>query len=89
MGKSNIGINTFIYPNQVTLLVNVNEGKPNFMPLGWISRANANPTLVAIGVGKAHHTPKGIIETKTFSINYPTVNMVEAAHYFGLVTGKM
>ena len=88
MGKINIGKNTFIYPNPVTLLGTMVEGNPNFMALGWISRANANPPLVAIGVGKVHHTPKGIMENKTFSINYPNADMVEVADYCGLVSGK-
>ena len=88
MGKINIGANTFIYPNPVTLLGTMIDGKPNFMALGWISRANANPPLVAIGVGKAHFTPKGIIEAKAFSINYPSVKMVEVVDYCGIVTGK-
>jgi len=88
MSKTNIGKNTFIYPNPVTLLGTIVDGKPNFMALGWISRANANPPLVAIGVGKAHYTPKGIIETKTFSINYPSVDMVEIADYCGIASGK-
>ena len=88
MAKINIGKNIFVYPNPVTLLGTVIEGKPNFMALGWISRANTNPPLIAIGVGKSHYTPKGIVETKTFSINYPSVDMVKEVDYCGLVTGK-
>ena len=57
------------------------------MALGWISRANANPPLLAIGAGEAHETAKAIIEIKTFSINHPSVDMVEEADYCGLVTG--
>lgn len=88
MSKVNIGQNTFIYPNPVTLLGTIINGKPNFMAVGWISRVNANPPLVAIGIGKTHHTPKGILENKTFSISYPNVDMVEVADYCGLVSGK-
>lgn len=86
--KVNIGKNTFVYPNPVTLLGTIVDGKPNFMALGWVSRANANPPLMVIGVGKTHYTPKGIIETKSFSINYPSVDMAEIADYCGIVSGK-
>ena len=88
MNKINIGPNTFVYPNPVTLLgVNV-ERRANFMALGWVSRVNANPPMLGIGVGKSHYTIKGILETRTFSVNFPGAHMAEATDYCGLVSGK-
>lgn len=88
MKKVSIGTDTFVYPNPVTLLGTTVEGKANFMALGWISRVNAKPPMLGVGVYKAHYTPKGIHETKTFSVNFPSVDMVEAVDYCGLVSGK-
>ena len=88
MKKVNIGTNTFVYPNPVTLLGTTVEGKANFMALGWISRVNAKPPMIGVGVYKVHYTPKGIHETKTFSVNFPGVDMVEAVDYCGLVSGR-
>ncbi len=88
METINIGANTFVYPNPVTLLGANVEGRANFMSLGWVSRVNANPPLVGVGVGKVHHTVRGILENKTFSINFPNADMVEATDYCGLVSGK-
>ena len=88
MEKINIGTNTFVYPNPVTLLGANVEGRANFMPLGWVSRVNAEPPYIGIGVNKAHHTMRGILENKTFSINFPDADMVEATDYCGLVSGK-
>lgn len=65
MEKINIGTNTFVYPNPVTLLGANVEGRANFMSLGWVSRVNAQPPLVGVGVGKVHHTVRGILENKT------------------------
>ncbi len=77
-----------MYPMPVTLLgVNVG-GRPNFMTLGWVSRVNANPPMIGCGVGKHHYTNKGILENKTFSINIPSVEMMEKTDYCGLVSGK-
>jgi flavin reductase (DIM6/NTAB) family NADH-FMN oxidoreductase RutF len=77
-----------MYPMPVTLLgVNVNS-VPNFMALGWVSRVNANPPMVGCGVGRHHYTNKGIQENRTFSINIPSVEMMEKADYCGLVSGK-
>ena len=88
MQKISAGQNVFIYPMPVTLLGTVVEGKPNFMALGWVSRVNANPPMIGCGVGKHHHTVKGILENSTFSVNIPTAAMVKDVDYCGIVSGK-
>ncbi|MCX9081559.1 MAG: flavin reductase [Candidatus Methanoperedens sp.] len=64
MEKINIGQNIFVYPNPVTLLGTHVEHRANFMPLGWVSRINADPPLMGVGVGKVHHTVQGIQKRK-------------------------
>jgi flavin reductase (DIM6/NTAB) family NADH-FMN oxidoreductase RutF len=88
MEKINIGSNTFIYPMSVTLLGSIVDGKPNFMPLGWVSRVNANPPMIAVGVNKKHYTNEAIRKNKSFSVNFPDVDMVKVTDYCGLVSGK-
>ena len=29
------------------------------MALGWVSRVNANPPMIGVGVHKSHYTPRG------------------------------
>lgn len=88
MGKISAGRNVFMYPMPVTLLGTLVDGKPDFMTLGWVTRVNANPPTVGCGVGRHHHSVRGIEENKTFSINFPSVEMVEKTDYCGLVSGK-
>lgn len=88
MNKISVEANTYVYPNPVTLVGAEVEGRVNFMALGWVSRVNAKPPLVGIGVNRLHFTAKGIRETKTFSINYPSADMIEVADYCGVVSGK-
>lgn len=88
MKKIDIGNNVFPTPMPVVLVGTRVEGKINFMTVGWFSRVNARPPMAAVSINKAHHTPKGILETGTFSINVPGVRMVEAADYCGLTSGK-
>lgn len=88
MNKINIGTNIFDFPMPVTLLGAMVNGKPNFMALGWISRANANPPMVIIGVGNHHYTARGLKESGTFSINYPTAEMLAVTDYCGIATGE-
>lgn len=66
---------------------NVNE-KPNYMTVGFVNGVNIKPLTVCVSLNKNHHTPKGIIDNGTFSINIPSVNFVTETDYCGLVSGK-
>jgi flavin reductase (DIM6/NTAB) family NADH-FMN oxidoreductase RutF len=86
MEKKQIGQNFFI-PMPVVLVGTQVMGKANFMTVGWCTRANANPPMILCGIGNHHCTPKGIAETKTFSVNLPTPALLEKTDYCGLVSG--
>jgi flavin reductase (DIM6/NTAB) family NADH-FMN oxidoreductase RutF len=88
MSKISIDNNAFVYPMPVVLLGATVDNKANFMTVGWISRVNFNPPLIAAAINKAHHTNKGIRESKTFSVNIPTADMIEITDYCGIVSGK-
>ena len=89
MGKKiNIGNNVFVYPMPVTLVGTQVEGRVNFMTVGWISRVNANPPYIGIGINKNHYTTKGIMENGGFSVNFPSSDMVEKTDYCGIVSGR-
>jgi flavin reductase (DIM6/NTAB) family NADH-FMN oxidoreductase RutF/effector-binding domain-containing protein len=66
---------------------NVN-GKPNYMATGFVNGVNVKPAIVYVSLNKKHHTPKGIIENGTFSINVPSADYVIETDYCGLVSGK-
>jgi len=87
MTKQQIGNNFFI-PMPVVLVGTQVKGKANFMTVGWCARANANPPMILCGIGNPHYTPKGIMETKTFSVNIPSSDLLEKTDYCGLVSGN-
>ena len=58
------------------------------MALGWVSRVNGDPPLVGCGLGKHRYTAKGIEESRIFSINYPSADMITETDYCGIVSGK-
>jgi len=87
MEKTQIGTNFFI-PMPVVLVGTQVGGKANFMTVGWCARANANPPMVVCGIGNHHYTPKGIAETKTFSVNIPSSHLLLKTDYCGLVSGE-
>jgi flavin reductase (DIM6/NTAB) family NADH-FMN oxidoreductase RutF len=88
MAKQKLAANTHIYPMPVTLLGTMADGKPNFMTLGWITRINFQPPMLAMGVHGSHLSPESVLEHKEFSICHPRADMLELADYVGLVSGK-
>lgn len=88
MEKINLGPKGFVYPMPVSLVGATVNGLPNFMTVGWVNRANSNPPLVVAALNKNHYTSEGIKISKSFSINFPSAEMVVEADYCGLVSGR-
>lgn len=87
MEKQQIGQNFFI-PMPVVLVGTQVKGRANFMAVGWITRANGNPPMIACGIGTNRFTARGIAETKTFSVNIPSSDLLEKTDYCGIVSGE-
>jgi flavin reductase (DIM6/NTAB) family NADH-FMN oxidoreductase RutF len=88
MAKVNIGDQAYVMPMATTILGSYLEGRPNFMALGWLTRVNFKPPMLGVAVNQGHASHGAIIETGEFSVNFPTVEMVEVTDYVGLVSGK-
>jgi flavin reductase (DIM6/NTAB) family NADH-FMN oxidoreductase RutF len=87
MDKVKIDNNVFI-PMPVTLIGCLLKGKANFMTAGWVSRVNANPPHIGIGIHRSHATTEGIIENNTFSVCFPDRTTILQVDYCGIVSGK-
>jgi flavin reductase (DIM6/NTAB) family NADH-FMN oxidoreductase RutF len=88
MKKVTIKKNLFCLPWAQTILGTELKGKTNFMALDWLTRVNFSPPMLGICVNKQNASHEAIIETKEFSINVPSTDMVEITDYTGLVSGK-
>ena len=80
--------NRFCLPWTQTILGTRLKGKVNFMALGWLTRVNVNPAMLGICVNKNNGSYEAILETGEFSVNVPSIEMVEVTDYTGLVSGK-
>jgi flavin reductase (DIM6/NTAB) family NADH-FMN oxidoreductase RutF len=87
MDRVKLDNNVFI-PMPVSLVGCTLKGKANFMAVGWVSRVNAKPPLIGIGIGRNHATPEGIIENQTFSVCLPGRADLVKVDYCGIVSGK-
>ena len=88
MSKVELGTQTFVLPMAQTILGCHLHDKPNFMALGWLSRVNAKPAMLGVGVNKGNQTHNAIAASGEFSVNFPSVDMVAVTDYTGLVSGK-
>lgn len=88
MAKRNIGIQGFTMPMPQAILGSRHEGRNNFMALAWVSRVNYNPALMMISVGKRHFSNTAIKASGEFSVNIPSVDLVEVTDFVGLVSGS-
>jgi len=86
--KIKIGSIPYVYPIPIVLIGATVEGKPNFETIGDIGLMGINPPLVYTSSGKDHHTNQGILENETFSINFPTTDMLAVVDYCGQVSGR-
>ncbi len=81
MQQLEIGNNAYLYPMPIVLVETMVEGKANFMTVGWVSRVNFNPPMIAIFINRSHYTPKEIQENGPFSINIPGRSMLDVTDY--------
>jgi flavin reductase (DIM6/NTAB) family NADH-FMN oxidoreductase RutF len=88
MGKITVEKRSFCLPWTQTLLGTHVQGKVNFMALDWLTRANYEPAMLGICVGRGHASNKAIRETGQFSINVPTVDMIEIVDYCGIASAN-
>ena len=88
MGKITVEKKSFCLPWTQTLLGTHVQGKVNFMALDWLTRANFDPAMLGICVGRGHASNQAIRETWQFSINVPTVDMIEIVDYCGIASAN-
>jgi len=72
----------------IALVGSLVDGRANFMTVGWLSRVNYQPPMLALSLNKAHHTPKGIIQNGSFSACFPNLAMEQITDYCGVVSGE-
>ncbi|MFO8017058.1 MAG: flavin reductase family protein [Promethearchaeia archaeon] len=88
MGKKKIQNSAYLYPLPMVLVGATVEEKPNFMPIAWVSVAEYKPPMISISAAQNHYTNKGIRTHQTFSINIPSVKIVEKMDYCGMQSGE-
>jgi flavin reductase (DIM6/NTAB) family NADH-FMN oxidoreductase RutF len=89
MEKITLGKNGMMFPMSLGLVgVNVTDNQPNFTTVSSIATVSLDPPMVSFSLNKVRFSNKFIIEKKTFSLNFPSANLVNKVDYCGLVSGE-
>lgn len=85
--KNKLGATNCLYPMPAVLVgVNDMRGKANYITIAHLGIMNFGS--ISLSINNAHYTNEWIKSNGTFSINIPSVDMVEKTDYCGLVSGK-
>lgn len=83
-----IAPDVFIPPMPTALLGVGGEDSVNFMAVGWLTRVNSKPPMLAVGVNKNHRTHELLLVAKAFGLSFPTVRQSGVVDYCGVVSGR-
>lgn len=91
MKRISIGPKNGLYPSLTTIVGAEPGNKPNWLAVAHVGIMNHAigdiPQYLSIGLNRTHHTNQGIHEHGEFSINIPSVKMMQLADYVGIVSG--
>lgn len=88
MDKIRLGAKNFLYPMPVVIVGADIDNKPNYITIAYCGIVQNQPPMIAVTLGKIHHTNKGIHNNKCFSVNIPSEDMIQLTDYIGIKSGK-
>jgi flavin reductase (DIM6/NTAB) family NADH-FMN oxidoreductase RutF len=87
MAKVMINPQPLLCATPTVLVGAVVDDKPNFMAVAWCGVANSNPPMISVSIQPQRYTFRGIIRTREFSINVPSIDQVKEYDYCGISSG--
>jgi len=89
MDKVEIKPSAFIFPTPLTIITAYDEqGKPQGFLNTWIMNASKNPPTIAIITKRERCIFSSIIKQQCFGVNLISEELLEAADYFGQMSGR-
>jgi flavin reductase (DIM6/NTAB) family NADH-FMN oxidoreductase RutF len=82
-----ISNNVFLCPMPMTIVSTEVDGRVNHLAVGWITRANGNPPMIAMGLNRGHHSNSGIRACRELGVSVPSCEHAAVVDYAGLVSG--
>ena len=88
MTKIELDSDSSPFPKPVVIVGSIVKGRPNFFTVAWFNRMCRSPNIWGACVGKTRYTLQGIRENGTFSVNFPSTDLVMKTDYCGIRSGK-
>lgn len=88
MPRRRIGPVPYVYPVPIVLVGALVDGRPNYATVGDCAIMGIKPALIAVSLSKAHHTTRGVLSQRAFSVNVPNTSDLSLVDYFGQVSGR-
>jgi len=88
MPKIKLGSVPYVYPVPIVLVGADVDGRANFAEVGDCAVAGIRPALVMVSLGEDHHTTRGVLEHRVFSINIPSTALLARADRCGIASGR-
>ncbi len=86
--KVKLGAFPLVYPIPICLVGADVGGRPNYATIGQCGLMGINPPIVYVSSNRTHYTNQGILEHGSYSMNFPTSDMLEVTDYCGIVSGR-
>ena len=87
--KKSLGAKTVIMPTPVWCVGSYDtQGAPNVMTIAWGGICCSKPPCVTISLREATYTYGNIMERQAYTVSVPSEQYVQAADFFGLVSGR-
>jgi flavin reductase (DIM6/NTAB) family NADH-FMN oxidoreductase RutF len=64
------------------------KGEPNVMTAAWGGIACSKPPALTVSLRQATYTYQALMERRAYCVNVPSAGQMEAADYFGMVSGR-
>ncbi|MBQ8184836.1 MAG: flavin reductase family protein [Lachnospiraceae bacterium] len=89
MAKQHWKPGNMLYPLPAVMVSCAREGeKPNIITLAWVGTVCTNPPMVSISIRPSRYSYDIIKETGEFVINLTTEDLIRAADYCGVKSGR-
>ena len=88
MTKKKLGPMPMVWPHPTVLIGADVDGVPDFAAVAWTGVAASTPPSVSIALQPHRYSLKGIYQTRTFSVNVPSVDQVKETDYCGIISGR-
>lgn len=80
---------TMLYPVPPVMVTCADaDGKPNIITVAWAGTVCSEPPMLSISVRPGRYSHPLIVASQQFVVNIPTVRLVRATDYCGVVSGR-